>query len=71
MSSISRSWSLKAMKVKKGDSVATVESVKAAADVYAPVGGVVTAVNEDLADTPETINSDPYGKAWMIKLTIR
>lgn len=56
--------------LKQGDSLATVESVKAAADVYAPVSGIVTAVNEDLADTPEKINSDPYIGAWMVKLTI-
>ena len=56
--------------VVKGDSCATVESVKAAADVYMPVGGTVTSVNEDLADVPETINSDPYGDAWMVKIKV-
>jgi len=56
--------------VNKGDIIATVESVKAAADVYAPVSGKVAAVNEDLADEPELINEDPYGKAWLIKLEI-
>jgi glycine cleavage system H protein len=54
--------------VRKGDTCATVESVKAAADIYIPVSGKVVAVNEALADTPELINSDPYGEAWMIKL---
>jgi len=54
--------------VQQGDIVATVESVKAAADVYAPVSGVVVAINEDLADTPEVVNSDPYGEAWMVRL---
>ncbi|MEE4112946.1 MAG: glycine cleavage system protein GcvH [Desulfobacteraceae bacterium] len=53
-----------------GDSCATVESVKAAADVYLPVSGTVTAVNEDLADTPEKVNSDPYGDAWMVKVEL-
>lgn len=57
--------------VKQGDSVATVESVKAAADVYAPVGGTITAINEDLADKPEIINSDPYGQAWMVKISVQ
>jgi glycine cleavage system H protein len=52
----------------KGDTCAAVESVKAAADVYLPVSGEVVAVNEDLADAPETINSDPYGDAWMLKI---
>lgn len=56
--------------LKKGDSCATVESVKAAADVYLPVGGTVTAINEDLGDTPELVNSDPYGAAWMVKVEI-
>jgi glycine cleavage system H protein len=56
--------------LKKGDSCATVESVKAAADVYLPVGGTVTAINEDLGDTPELVNSDPYGEAWMVKVEI-
>jgi len=56
--------------VKKGDSCATVESVKAAADVYMPVSGKIIAVNEALSASPETINSDPYGEAWMVKLEI-
>jgi glycine cleavage system H protein len=54
--------------VKKGDTCATVESVKAAADVYVPVSGVVVAVNEDLPNSPELINSDPYGAAWLVKI---
>ena len=56
--------------VKKGDSCATVESVKAAADVYMPVSGKILAVNEALSGTPETINSDPYGQAWMVKIEL-
>jgi glycine cleavage system H protein len=56
--------------VKKGDTIATVESVKAAADIYAPASGKVTAVSETLAGTPEVINSDPYGAAWMIKIEL-
>ncbi len=56
--------------VQKGDIVATVESVKAAADVYAPVSGTVVATNDELADTPEVVNSDPYGDAWMVRLEI-
>jgi len=56
--------------VKKGDSCATVESVKAAADVYIPVSGKIIAVNDALADTPETINSDPYTSAWMVKIEL-
>lgn len=54
----------------QGDACATVESVKAAADVYIPVGGTITAINEDLLDTPELVNTDPYGSAWMVKIKI-
>lgn len=54
--------------VDEGGDMAVVESVKAASDVYAPIAGTVTAINEELADTPETINSDPYGEGWIVKL---
>lgn len=54
----------------KGDACAEVESVKAAAYVYMPVAGVITEINEALADAPETVNSDPYGEAWMVKFEI-
>lgn len=56
--------------VNKGDSCATVESVKAAADVYMPVSGKIVAVNEELSGTPEMINSDAYGAAWMVKVEL-
>lgn len=56
--------------ISKGDTIGTVESVKAAADVYAPASGTVTAINEGLASTPEIVNSDPYGDAWLIKLKV-
>jgi glycine cleavage system H protein len=56
--------------VKKGDSFATIESVKAAADVYMPVSGKILEVNESLADTPELVNKDPYGEAWMAKVEL-
>jgi glycine cleavage system H protein len=54
----------------KGDSCATVESVKAAADVYMPVSGKVIAVNESLPGAPETVNSSPYEEAWMVKIEL-
>jgi glycine cleavage system H protein len=57
--------------VKKGDTIATVESVKAAADVYSPVSGKVLSINEELSAAPEVINSDPYSAAWMIKLELQ
>jgi glycine cleavage system H protein len=56
--------------VSKGDAVATVESVKAAADVNFPASGKITAVNEALADNPEVLNSDPYGAGWLVKMTL-
>ena len=55
-------------KVAKGEAVAVVESVKTASDIYAPVAGVIVAVNEALASTPELINQDPYGEGWIFKL---
>ncbi|MBE5316045.1 MAG: glycine cleavage system protein GcvH [Xanthomonadales bacterium] len=54
--------------VEAGKGVAVVESVKAASDVYAPVSGTIVAVNEELADAPETINGDAYGKGWLFVL---
>lgn len=56
--------------LNQGEACATVESVKAAADVYLPVGGTITGLNEDLLDAPELVNSDPYGEAWMIKIEL-
>jgi len=54
----------------KGESFGSVESVKAASDMHMPVGGKVTAINEALQDAPETVNSDPYGAGWFIKIAI-
>jgi glycine cleavage system H protein len=58
-------------KVKKGDDMAVVESVKAASDVYAPVSGEVVEANAALADAPETVNESPEGEGWfcVIKLS--
>ena len=55
-------------KFKKGDAAAVVESVKAASDVYAPVGGEVTEGNQALADEPAKVNADPEGDGWFFKL---
>jgi glycine cleavage system H protein len=54
--------------LESGKPVASVESVKAAAESYAPVSGQVAAVNEALAGAPEILNSDPYGAGWMVQL---
>ncbi len=56
--------------VSAKEACAVVESVKAASDIYSPVAGVVTAVNDALADAPETINSDPYGEGWIFQLKV-
>ena len=56
--------------VDAGDICASVESVKAAADVYMPVSGSIMETNEALADAPENVNNDPYGDAWMVKVTL-
>ena len=52
---------------EKGDTIGVVESVKAAADLYLPMGGEIVEVNEDLVDAPELMNSDPFGEAWIFK----
>jgi glycine cleavage system H protein len=56
--------------VKKDDSYAEVESVKAVSDVFAPLSGEIVEVNEELADSPERINADPYGEGWMVKVKL-
>jgi glycine cleavage system H protein len=54
----------------KGDEFGTLESVKAVSELYMPVGGEVTAINEALEDAPELVNSDPYGEGWMIAIKV-
>ena len=53
-----------------GGSFGVIESVKAASDLYSPVGGRVVEVNEKLADSPELVNRDPYGEGWLIKVEV-
>ncbi len=52
----------------QGETCAVIESVKAAADVYLPIGGEIIAINESLMDSPELVNEDPFGNAWLIKV---
>lgn len=54
--------------VEAGKPIASVESVKAAAEVYAPVGGKIVALNNAVIDSPESLNSDPYGAAWLVQI---
>lgn len=56
--------------LEQGDACAVVESVKAASDVYAPVSGEVVEANPDLADSPELVNSDPYGAGWIFQMKV-
>jgi glycine cleavage system H protein len=58
------------LQVKKDETYTEVESVKAVSDVFAPLSGEVVEVNEVLADKPETINEDPYGDGWLVKVTL-
>ncbi|ELZ96796.1 glycine cleavage system protein H [Haloferax mucosum ATCC BAA-1512] len=51
-----------------GDEFGVIESIKAVSDLYAPISGTVTAVNEDLFDAPELVNDDPYGDGWMFEI---
>jgi glycine cleavage system H protein len=57
-------------KIETGKPFGTVESVKAVSEIYAPVEGEITAVNEALVDAPELLNQDPQGKAWLIRIKI-
>ena len=56
--------------VSVGDDVAVAESVKAASDIYAPVSGTVVAINEELEDAPELLNSDAFGGGWLFKVKL-
>ena len=55
----------------KGETFGTVEAVKTVSDLFMPVGGEVVEINEALADEPELVNKDPYGKGWMIKVKMK
>ena len=55
-------------RVEADEEMAVVESVKAASDVYAPVSGEITAINEDLAEDPELVNRSPYGEGWLCRI---
>ncbi len=54
--------------ITQGEQLGVVESVKAAGDLYAPMSGIVTEVNEALVDAPELVNEDPFGEGWMLKI---
>jgi glycine cleavage system H protein len=56
--------------VAPGNPIGEVESTKSVSDVYSPVSGVVSAVNDALTDAPETLNSDPYGAGWLVEVTV-
>ena len=56
--------------IKYGESFGTIEAVKTVSELFGPCSGKVTGINKDLGDSPELVNSDPYGKGWMIKIEI-
>ncbi len=56
--------------ITRGDAVGEVESTKSVSDVFTPVSGLITAVNELLADTPELVGSDPYGEGWLFEIEL-
>jgi glycine cleavage system H protein len=56
--------------LEKGEEFGTVESVKAASELYMPVSGEVIATNEDLEDSPELVNQDPFGAGWMVRIKV-
>jgi glycine cleavage system H protein len=56
--------------VTPGTAIGEVESTKSVSDVYSPVPGVVAAVNDRLADAPETVNADPYGEGWLVEIRV-
>lgn len=58
------------LKLKSSESFGSVESVKAVSEVYSPVSGEVTEINEAVVESPELINQDPYGRGWMIKVKL-
>jgi glycine cleavage system H protein len=57
-------------KLESGAVFGTVEAVKTVSDLFLPVGGIVTELNPALANSPESVNSDPYGEGWMVKMTV-
>ena len=56
--------------IEKGEVFGTVEAVKTVSDLFMPLSGKITEANEDLQDTPEVVNEDPYGNGWMIKIEL-
>ncbi len=56
--------------VEKGESFAEVESTKSVSDIYGPLDGTVSGVNDALESSPETVNSDPYGAGWLVEITV-
>jgi glycine cleavage system H protein len=57
-------------KIKKGDELCVVESVKSVSEIYSPLSGKLTKINEKLEDSPETINSNPYDEGWLVEIEI-
>ncbi|MBS1271491.1 MAG: Glycine cleavage system H protein [Candidatus Marinimicrobia bacterium] len=56
--------------ISAGDVLGTIEAVKTVADIYSPVSGTVSGINEELEDSPELVNDDPFGDGWIVKVTV-
>src|SRR5512136_3119267 len=56
--------------VKKGTTLCTLESINAVAEAYSPVDGTIVAINEEVGDSPELVNKDPYGRGWLVKVDV-
>ena len=57
-------------KIQRDEPIGTIEAVKTVADLFAPISGTVTEINETLDDSPESVNQDPYGDGWMVKVSV-
>ena len=57
-------------RIKRDEPCGTIEAVKTVADLFAPISGTVTEINETLDDSPESVNQDPYGDGWMVKVSV-
>ena len=56
--------------IEKDEPFGTIEAVKTVADLFAPISGTITEINESLEDSPETVNEDPFGKGWIVKISV-
>jgi glycine cleavage system H protein len=58
------------LEFERGDSLGTIDAVKATSDIYAPVSGIIVEVNDEVASSPDLINEDPYGRGWLYRIKV-